>query len=534
LTLFILACGALVLLSGVFYLMPRDHPGGVDADLERANVDWYRLRQAELAGEGADVLQDDARLRLLEDEQQARALAAVPAAGSQSFPVWMLLPLVAIMSSGLYYILGAAPDVMISQQLEALDDSSTPAQMQALMGAVEKRSAQRPGNVDYVALLGRFYMGQEDYPRAAQTYAELVREFPEDPFVLASAAQSQYLAAGRKLSDQSRALAEQAIAIDPHQRTALGLLGMASFEEQNYRAAMTYWQRLLVTEQPGSDSARMITGVMDMARQRLIAAGETVEELPEAGATGLAQAGEPTAGVTVRVALPEGASLAPTDTVFVLARNAASDSRMPIAVQRLQASQLPVTLRLDDNNSMAGQKLSATGSILVAVQVSPNGTPGEAAATWLGQLGPLAPSMDLSPHEILLQPRDGTAVAVTAAPVQGAASPGVTVRVAMPDGAALAPSDTVFVLARSATANSRMPIAVQRLRADQLPVTLRLDDSNSMAGQKLSAAQSVVVVVQVSPSGTPGEASATWLGQAGPLAPSSDTSAREILLQPRS
>jgi len=39
------------------------------------------------------------------------------------------------------------------------------------------------------------------------------------------------------------------------------------------------------------------------------------------------------------------------------------------------------------------------------VQVSPAGTPGEANATWLGQAGPLAPSMDLSPREILLQPK---------------------------------------------------------------------------------------------------------------------------------
>jgi cytochrome c-type biogenesis protein CcmH len=66
-----------------------------------------------------------------------------------------------------------------------------------------------------------------------------------------------------------------------------------------------------------------------------------------------------------------------------------------------------------------------------------------------------------------------------------------------------------------------------------LPLTLRLDDSNSMAGQKLSAAESVVVVVQVSPDGTPGEASATWLGQLGPLAPSTDTEARDIVLSPR-
>ncbi len=401
--LFILACTGLVLLSGLFYLMPRGRFGGADADLERANVEWYRLRQAELVREGADALQDDARLRLLEDEQQAGA--ATPAAGSQSFPVWVLLPLVAIVSSGLYYVLGAAPDVVISRQLQVLDENTTPAQRQSLMSAIEARSSQRPDNFDYVAMLGQYYIGQEDYQQAAQTYAELLREYPEDAFVLATAAQAQYLAAGRQLSDQTRLRAEQALAIDPHQRTALGLLGMAFFEQQQYRAAMTYWQRLLATEQPGSDRARMIASVMDMARQSLVDAGESIEDVSTAKSTDLPQTGTITLGVTVRVALPEGATLAPSDTVFVLARNAASSSRMPIAVQRLQAGQLPATLRLDDSNSMAGQKLSTTESVVVVVQVSPSGTPGEASATWLGQAGPLAPSVDISPKEILLHPK---------------------------------------------------------------------------------------------------------------------------------
>ena len=207
--------------------------------------------------------------------------------------------------------------------------------------------------------------------------------------------------------------AEQALAIDPHQRTALGLLGMAAFEQQQYRAAISYWQRLLVVEQPGSDGARMIASVIETARQRLVATGELPDTAAvavadtgiDSGATAEITAGEATPGVTVRVELPQGAELAPSDTVFVLARNADSDSRMPIAVQRLQAAQLPLTLRLDDSNSMAGQKLSGTESIVVVVQVSPNGTPGEASATWLGKGGPLAPSLDLAPVEIVLQPR---------------------------------------------------------------------------------------------------------------------------------
>ena len=69
-TTFIVACGGLVLLSGLFYLFPRTRLGGADEDLARANLEWYRLREKELAEEGNDTLQDDARLRLLEDEQQ--------------------------------------------------------------------------------------------------------------------------------------------------------------------------------------------------------------------------------------------------------------------------------------------------------------------------------------------------------------------------------------------------------------------------------------------------------------------------------
>ncbi len=409
-TTFIIACGGLVLLSGLFYLFPKKRPGGADEDLARANLQWYRLREAELAREGGDALRDDARLRLLEDEQQHAPVVSRTAA-SHSFPLWILLPLVALASSSLYYVLGAAPDVMIVRQLESLDESTTPEDMQRLMRDIEVRSAQRPDNQHYVAMLGRYYMGQQDYARAAQTYGALAQDAPQDAQALAYAAQAEYLAAGRTLNEAGRLQAEQALAIDPHQRTALGLLGMASFEQQQYRAAIEYWQRLLATETPDSESARMIASVIRTAQEQLDVAGqpEVVSTTGAAGtvadapATGAAVA---SAGVTVRVVLPAGGAVNPADTVFILARNAASDSRMPIAVQQLQGSQLPITLRLDDSNSMVGQKLSETESIVVIVQVSRDGRPGEAGASWLGQAGPLAPTMDTEPLDIVLRAKD--------------------------------------------------------------------------------------------------------------------------------
>ncbi len=399
-TLLIVACIALLLFSALFYLKPLSRQDGVtEEELAQANLEWYRLRQQELDREGYETLAEDARLRLLEDEQGAVAAAAVPPPRQGGFPVWLLVPVVALFSIVLYYRLGAAPDVMIARQLQSLDDNSTAADMEALMLSIEERAQQRPDNLHYVAMLGRYYMGLQDYSRAADAYDELTVSAPEDAAALAYAAQARYLAAGRQLDDSARMRAEQALAIDPHQRTALGLLGMASYEQGQYRAAIEYWERLVAMEPPGSETRQMISGVIESAREKLGERSPAVSVAtapPQPAAGGL--------GVTVSIALPEGGAIAPGDTVFVLARNADSDSRMPIAVQRLRGADLPVTLRLDDSKSMAGQQLSATPSVLVVVQVSPDGRPGEANSSWLGQAGPLPPTASQEPVNITLRP----------------------------------------------------------------------------------------------------------------------------------
>ena len=336
------------------------------------------------------------KLRLLEDLPATANAQNSYAQGQKTFPRWVLLPLVAIASSSLYYVLGSAPDVQINAQLKAITEQTTPQQMQDIMQAIEARSQQRPENLHYRALLGRFYMGREDYRRAADTYSALALDAPGDDQTLAYAAQAEYLANNRELGEKAQMLAEQSLAINPRQRTALGLLGMASFEKGQYRAAIEYWERLIAMEPEGSEAAVMIAGIVERAREKLGEGGTQVAEQ--------AQQTTVTPGVSVRVSLPADAEVNSASAVFILARAANSDSRMPIAVQRLQASDLPITLRLDDSSSMAGQKLSETESIVVVVQVSPGGQPGAANATWVGNAGPLAPSLDTEPLEIVLAP----------------------------------------------------------------------------------------------------------------------------------
>ncbi|MFK8048040.1 MAG: cytochrome C biogenesis protein [Halioglobus sp.] len=397
-TLFFLACAGLIVLSGLFYLLPRSGRGRTSGDNAGANLDWYRLRQSELHGDELESLEADMALRLLEDDGSEQA-AALTLPESDRFPRWVLLPLIATVTVSLYYYLGAAPDVLIKRQIHGISESTAPEELQALFEAIETRSAQRPDNLHYVALLGRFYMDQQDYKRAAQVYGELAEDSPNDSQALAYAAQAEYLAQGRNLTPRAQLLAEQALAIDPGQRTALGLLGMVLFEQQQYRAAIAYWQRLVATEAPGSANAQMIEGVIAQAREKLAKSGSSV-----AGSDLVDDV--KTLGVTVNVSFPDGAQVNPQDTVFVLARAADATSRMPVAVVRLLASQLPMDVRLDDSKSMAGQKLSSLDSIAVVVQVSPEGRPGEESATWLGSAGPLQPTLDTHPVEVKLAARE--------------------------------------------------------------------------------------------------------------------------------
>ncbi|MCZ6831346.1 MAG: cytochrome C biogenesis protein [Gammaproteobacteria bacterium] len=387
--------GALILLAlaAVFVLFPRWFMRSQQQRSLRAdNLEWYAQRQRELASEpGSQQLLEDAQLRLLED--------GVDSLGEEhtELRVWqgwlLLLPLVAL-TLLLYVQLGAAPDVQLARDLQGLAENSSEADFLRLRKQLEVRAGQRPDNLHYQAMLGSFNMNEGNYGAAREIYQGLIKRAPGDASARALAAQAGFLAAGRQLDRDNQLLAEQALSIDPHQRTALGLLGMAAYENGQYRAAIGYWRRLLVQESPDASSGQMIASVIQMAEQALGEAG---------GAAEVAIAAPTSAGVSVTIQLPPGAKAAPDDSVFVFARDPDSGSRMPVAVQRFPASRLPLTLRLDDATSMAGQKISQLAQVVVIARVSPGGQPGEEHASWQAQIGPLAPSLVEDPRMLILQ-----------------------------------------------------------------------------------------------------------------------------------
>ncbi len=337
-------------------------------DAPETNEDWLRLRQRELAGE-AEVAQlhEEAALRLLEDQAGEAPPEISPRPSYSGLTQLAGVAIVALSAWFLYRLLGGWEDVEIAEQLGQIEQSQ-PEDVLVLIDRIAVRAEARPENADYALLLGEYYLSGNEPAKALRYYDRLIEAGATAPEILGKAAQSEFLSSNRVLSRRASARAGQALAVDPMQSAALATMGMAAFEEADYRQAIVYWQRLRELEPPGSPGHDMLGQIIERARQEL---GEPLPGLVV------------TAGVEVEISLSADPPLPSDAVLFVLARPEGAEAGMPIAVVRQTLLSWPLTVRLDDSASMAGQQISSFSAVSIEVQVSANGSPGrENALAW--------------------------------------------------------------------------------------------------------------------------------------------------------
>nr|WP_269749967.1 tetratricopeptide repeat protein [Pseudomarimonas arenosa] len=248
---------------------------------------------------------------------------------------------------------------------------------QAVAGLAEKLRTD-PNNVDGWLLLGRAYKTMERFDAARDALANAVRLAPNDPDALVELAEAAALASPtRRIDGENLAMLERAVAAQPDHQRGLWLLGVAAMQASRPADAVNHWQalRALISSDPQAVAA--LDEQLNAARQ---AAGspevviETVSAANAAGDTPAADTGN-AAKVTVRVNLDPAlqARVGASDTLFVFAR-AAEGPKMPLAIERLVAAQLPLTVVLDDTDSMMpALKLSSMPEVVVGARISKSG-----------------------------------------------------------------------------------------------------------------------------------------------------------------
>jgi cytochrome c-type biogenesis protein CcmH len=337
----------------------RDQLADLERDLQTGALTADRYEQARRELE-----------RRLAEELQAHPAAtpAPPGSKAAGLAVAAGVPVLAV---ALYLVLGA-PDALDPAAATPAESghSVTAEQIEQMVAKLAQRLESSPDDPQGWAMLGRSYSAMGRFKEAAEAYQQAVKRVPADAQLLADYADAMGMAQGRSLKGEPSRLIARALAVDPDHVKSLALAGTAAFEVRDYPAAVRHWERLMQKIPPDSEFAQSIASGLAEARQL---AGSAV---PPAKAQASKAAVEPVIRGTVRLSPKLAAQVSPDDTLFVFAR-AIDGPRVPLAVKRFRAAQLPVEFVLDKSAAMSPEMtLAQHAEVTVGARISKSGSPG--------------------------------------------------------------------------------------------------------------------------------------------------------------
>ncbi|MGE8666884.1 MAG: c-type cytochrome biogenesis protein CcmI [Achromobacter mucicolens] len=334
-----------------------------------------------------DLLQDLAMRR----DPRAR-LGGQRAGLAAACVLTVAVPVAAVLLYGQLGNPRAAATVALSQAPEphaqAADND-----MALAINALAQRLRAAPDDADGWYMLARSYETLGRYNDAVAAYQEVLRLVPGQPAVLADLADALLSARQGQPDETSIAAVAQALQADADQPKALALAGMMALRRGDAADALTHWERLRALLPPESEAARQIQ--TNIAQARAMAASGRAA--PGAAAPA------PSAGASVTTARLAGQAriadalrdqVRPTDTVFILARPM-TGSRMPVAILKMQAADLPRAFVLDDSTAMSPDAtLSKAGKVRVEIRVSRSGNAAAQPGDLNGVLTDVGPRAD--------------------------------------------------------------------------------------------------------------------------------------------
>jgi cytochrome c-type biogenesis protein CcmH len=404
--LFWILCAALLLVAVLFVVLPLWRKSSSDNDVQRdaANLGILRDQAAELEEDLRDGLltreayeqgKKELQTRLIE-EVKINELSAVKSPRNPARVLAMVLAVAIPLFSVLIYLAVGNTDALYPQEVIVADADGVIRSDEALH-RLEKKVKRISKDPKDWWMLARTYTELKRYPDAAAAYEHLVSMVPDEPQLWANYADVYAMAHGQTLqNDEVTKLINKALELDPSNITALALSGSAAMDRKDYAMAITRWQALVDELPPGSPEIEVYRGGLEKAAVLLVQQPGGKEILAKMTAGRAAQkAAANSAAITGKVTLSPALSgkVAPTDTVFILAR-AAEGPKMPLAVLRKQVKDLPLTFTLDDSMAMQPQlKLSGFRQVVVVARVSKSGTPIAQSGDLQGLTGTIKPGV---------------------------------------------------------------------------------------------------------------------------------------------
>ena len=331
--------------------------------------------------------------RALEEESAPENALAPARATRTAWALGLALPLLAVSIYGFLGNIQALDPVNLSAKAES---EPTQEQIEAMVSAFAARLEAVPANQapDPKAweMLARSYAAMQRFPEASKAYKRAAELNPGNAQILADYADVLAVMQGQSLAGEPTQLFERALVLDPNNLKALALAGSAAFEQKDFAKAIQVWEKASKLAPPGSDFEKGLANSLQEARSVSGASAPSLVATPNQQANTSANDKNTTAAgiqgvVTLSPALKS--KIAPDDTVFIFAR-AAQGPRMPLAILKHKASELPITFTLDDSTAMSDAlKLSKFDLVVVGARVSKSGNALPQTGDLVGQSAPI-------------------------------------------------------------------------------------------------------------------------------------------------
>ena len=371
--LFLLIVSTLILLAFLFILPPFWRKPKVKiVDFDQRNVEIAQHRLAELKENrltgGLSQAQYDEQFSDLEQalsDDLDIVGREIHVTTQSKWIIYIVALGIPLLAGSLYFMLGNYQAVSHTAEMSVDPEATKLLEINKMVLRLAEKMKAKPNDAQGWLILGRSYKVLEQYPQAADAFANAYRLLGDQAEVMLLYADALAYVNNRNLAGRPSELVYKALALEPDNLNALWLGGMAKAQEGDAPAALKLWKKLEATLPPGSDSQQEIKNLLSsLAKDTPLG---QVQKEPEAKVSNF------TLSVQVSLAPKLQKAAAAEDTVFIYAQ-AISGPKMPLAIVRKHVSDLPLTVSLNDSMAMMpNMKLSNFASVKLLARISKSG-----------------------------------------------------------------------------------------------------------------------------------------------------------------
>lgn len=324
------------------------------ASRQELNAAIYKEELAKLEKEHTEGLIDgvtyeishaEMRQRLFQDTSEDDGVAVLGSPQKTIIALSIFIPALAV---AMYFWLGSAQQIAdggIKQKVAQQD-------VEKMVAGLAAKMEQDPSNLKGWAMLARSYKVMDRPKDAEKAYDRAGAYLDSDAQLLADYADVAASNANGNFEGKPQAIINRALKADPNNMMALWLAGTADYTRGNYKGAIQVWGRLAKLLPADSEDIKMIQGSIMEARSKANLPPEPLASQPTSPA--VAVSGKNISGI-VELNSDLKSRVKPDYIVMVIAR--APGARMPVAIMRAKAADLPLRFVLNDALAMTPDAL---------------------------------------------------------------------------------------------------------------------------------------------------------------------------------